>query len=173
MVKNVSMASANNSQLLQNKNKLNDLHHALTIQTPHTMDFLIKKVSYIESAVRRLKEAFVRQPHRPTKPPPRVCAARFSISRKGLSAYKTLSALTTAFLVEDFAAGYARDKTTADWQNKEFREPLQKLFSKVKRAVWLVLLFSDSYPKPNFPKDAIRKCVGSCGEGITSCPRCT
>lgn len=151
-----SMASANNSQLLQNKNKLNDLHHALTIQTPRTMDLLIKKVSYIESAVRRLEDAFVGQLHRPTKPPARVRAARFSVSSKGLQAYKTLSALTTAFFVEDFATGYARDKTTADWQNKEFREPLTRLFSKVKRAVRLVLLFSDSYPKPNFPKDAIR-----------------
>ncbi|CAB9507712.1 hypothetical protein (Partial), partial [Seminavis robusta] len=152
----ISIGHVNNSQLLQNKNKLNDIHHALTVQTPRTMDFLIKKVSYIESTVRRLEDAFVGSPHAPTKPPPRVRAARFSVSSKGLQAYKTLSSLTTAFFVEDFPAGYKRDKDHADWQNEEFQNPLKKLFCKVKRAVRLVLLFSDSYPQPNLPKAAIR-----------------
>ncbi|CAB9515703.1 unknown protein [Seminavis robusta] len=132
----ISIGHVNNSQLLQNKNKLNDIHHALTVQTPRTMDFLIKKVSYIESTVRRLEDAFVGSPHAPTKPPP-VSALPGSLS-------------------PDFPVGYKRDKDHADWQNEEFQNPLKKLFCKVKRAVRLVLLFSDSYPQPNLPKAAIR-----------------
>lgn len=124
------------------------------------MDFLIEKVSHIESAVRRLEDAFVGSPHQPTKPPARVCAARFSVSSEGLQAHKTPSALTTAFFAEDFRAGHERDKNSLEWQqDQKFSKSLCGLFSKVKRAVRLVLLFSDSHPQPNFSKDVVRDLV--------------
>jgi hypothetical protein len=79
---------------------------------------------------------------------------KFSVSSKGINNHTSLTNLFVSFFAENYTVGFELDKKSDTWKEdmeERERKTMKNLFYKIKRAVNILLLYSDSFPLP--PED--------------------